>query len=142
MADSGATQAMSDVDHKAVRLRRYIDLVVEDKLSFTLLRAMAADISLTGMRILCDQYLSPKTRYLFTMKEHPNLEMRGEVRWVKPSGPSMFACGVLFLNLSPEVRDKLDRFLVAEHEYALAAAHTTHAPSPLGTMEQRLRPGG
>ncbi|MGH7683783.1 MAG: PilZ domain-containing protein, partial [Vulcanimicrobiaceae bacterium] len=63
-------------------MRRYIDLVVEDKLSFTLLRAVVADISSAGMRILCDQYLPPKTKYVFTMKQDPNLSVNGEVRWV------------------------------------------------------------
>ena len=123
---------ISEVDHKAVRLRRYIDLVVEDKLSFTLLRAIAADISSTGMRILTDQYLPPKTRYTFTMKQHPNLVCRGEVRWARPSAPNMFQCGVLFVDLSAEDRERLERFLIMERERAIIAgspAAATAAPA-------------
>jgi len=107
-------------DRKAVRLRKYIDLVVEDKLSFTLLRAVAADISSTGMRILCDQYLPPKTKYTFTMKQFPHIVARGEVRWVRPSAPNMHQCGVLFIELADDERQKLERFLVMEHERAMS----------------------
>src|SRR5581483_11845437 len=110
-----------ETERKAVRLRHYIDLVVEDKLSFTLLRAVAADISSTGMRILCDQYLPPKTKYLFTMKQYPHLAARGEVRWVRPSAPNMHQCGVLFIDLPDAERQKLERFLVMEHERAMSS---------------------
>lgn len=108
-----------ETERKAVRLRRYIDLVVEDKLSFTLLRAVVADISSAGMRILCDQYLPPKTKYIFTMKQDPNLSVKGEVRWVRPSAPNMHQCGVLFINLTEEELERLDNFLVMEHERAV-----------------------
>src|SRR5579872_7435703 len=100
MPEPVAGTSISDVDHKAVRLRRYIDLVIEDKLSFTLLKGIVADISSTGMRILCDQHLPPKTKYTFTMKQSPNMVVRGEVRWVRPSAPNMHQCGVLFITLS------------------------------------------
>lgn len=120
-----------DTERKAVRLRHYIDLVVEDKLSFTLLRAVAADISSTGMRILCDQYLPPKTKYLFTMKQYPHLAARGEVRWVRPSAPNMHQCGVLFIDLSEADRQKLERFLVMEHERAVLAASPAAATGQL-----------
>ena len=120
----------AESERKAVRLRKYIDLVVEDKLSFTLLRAVAADISSTGMRILCEQYLPPKTKYTFTMKQFPHIVARGEVRWVRPSAPNMHQCGVLFIELPDEEKQKLERFLVMEHERAMssppeAAATTT-----------------
>jgi len=127
---------ISEVDHKAVRLRRYIDLVVEDKLSFTLLRAIAADISSTGMRILTDQYLPPKTRYTFTMKQHPNLVCRGEVRWARPSAPNMYQCGVLFVDLAAEDRDRLERFLIMERERAIIAASPAAATAVPAPAEQ------
>ncbi|MGA3038816.1 MAG: PilZ domain-containing protein, partial [Vulcanimicrobiaceae bacterium] len=116
MSETPAGTTLSEADRKAVRLRRYIDLIVEDKLSFTLLKAVAADVSSTGMRILCDQYLPPKTKYLFTMKQDPNVATRGEVRWVRPSAPNIHQCGVLFIDLTDEDRDNLERFLIMERE--------------------------
>jgi hypothetical protein len=113
---------LASVDHKAVRLRRYINLVVEEKRTFTLVRAIAADISTTGMRILCDQFLHPKTHYLFTMKEHPNLVVKGEVRWIRPGAPGMYQCGVLFIDLSAEDASRLERFLIMERERAVIAS--------------------
>ena len=124
---------ISEVDHKAVRLRRYIDLVVEDKLSFTLLRAIAADISSTGMRILTDQYLPPKTKYLFTMKQEPSVVTRGEVRWVRPSAPNMHQCGVLFIDLPQEGRERLERFLIMERERAIIASSPAAATGQLNS---------
>ncbi len=119
MSETPTGTTLSEADRKAVRLRRYIDLVVEDKLSFTLLKAVAADVSSTGMRILCDQYLPPKTKYLFTMKQEPNVSTKGEVRWVRPSAPNMHQCGVLFIDLTEEDREKLERFLMMERERAI-----------------------
>lgn len=118
-------------ERKAVRLRRYIDLVIEDKLSFTLLKAVVADISSTGMRILCDQYLPPRTKYIFTMKQDPNLSVKGEVRWVRPSAPNMHQCGVLFVALTEEERGRLEEFLVMEHERAVLAGTPAAATGQL-----------
>ena len=124
----------SESERKAVRLRKYIDLVVEDKLSFTLLRAVAADISSTGMRILCDQYLPPKTKYTFTMKQFPHIVARGEVRWVRPSAPNMHQCGVLFIELADEEKMKLERFLVMEHERAMSSPPAAATTGPVSVV--------
>jgi hypothetical protein len=124
---------LTEADHKAVRLRRYIDLVVEDKLSFTLLRAVAADISSTGMRILCDQYLPPKTKYTFTMKQEPSVASKGEIRWVRPSAPNMHQCGVLFIDLAQTDRERLERFLIMERERAIIASSPAAATGQLAT---------
>lgn len=122
-----------ETERKAVRLRRYIDLVVEDKLSFTILRAVCADISSAGMRILCDQYLPPRTKYFFTMKQEPNLSVKGEVRWVRPSAPNMHQCGVLFVSLTEDERERLENFLVMEHERAVLAGSPAAATGQLRT---------
>ncbi|HWT07071.1 MAG TPA: PilZ domain-containing protein, partial [Xanthomonadales bacterium] len=81
----------------AVRLRKLIDVVVEDKLSFMLFRATIADISATGMRVISDQYLPKGTRYTFTFKRAPFFVLRGEVRWVRPQERETFQCGVHFV---------------------------------------------
>ncbi|GEM_PF-1741563 len=131
-----------ETERKAVRLRRYIDLVVEDKLSFTLLRAVVADISSTGMRILCDQYLPPRTKYIFTMKQDPNLAVKGEVRWVRPSAPSMHQCGVLFVSLTEEQRERLESFLVMEHERAILEGTPAAATGQLRVPAGAAPPSG
>jgi hypothetical protein len=77
----------------SVRLRKFIDVVVEDKLSFTLFRGAIADLSSTGMRLISDQYLPKGTRYTFTMKRAPMLTLRGEVRWVRAFERDTFQCG-------------------------------------------------
>jgi hypothetical protein len=144
MNETPTGTTISETDRKAVRLRRYIDLVVEDKLSFTLLKGVAADISSTGMRILCEQYLPPKTKYLFSMKQEPNVACKGEVRWVRPSAPNMHQCGVLFIDLEIEDRERLESFLMMERERAVlasspaAATGQLSAPPPGGSA----RPAG
>jgi c-di-GMP-binding flagellar brake protein YcgR len=99
-----------------VRLRKLIDVVVEDKLSFMLFRATIADISVTGMRVICDQYLPKGTRYTFTFKRAPFFVLRGEVRWVRPQERDTFQCGVHFVDLSDEDRRKLLSFLEIERQ--------------------------
>ena len=98
----------------AVRLRKFIDVVVEDKLSFTLFRGAIADISVTGMRVISDQYLPKGTRYTFTMKRQPMLIVRGEVRWVRAFERDTFQCGVLFVDMEEDERSKLQSFLEIE----------------------------
>src|ERR1700712_378028 len=100
-------------DH-SVRLRKFIDVVVEDKLSFTLFRAAIADISATGMRLISDQYLPKGTHYTFTMKRAPMLMTRGEVRWVRALERDTFQVGVQFVDMPDEDRRKLDSFLEIE----------------------------
>lgn len=98
----------------SVRLRKFIDVVVEDKLSFTLFRAAIADISATGMRLISDQYLPKGTHYTFTMKRSPFLTTRGEVRWVRALERDTFQVGVQFVDMPDEDRRKLDSFLEFE----------------------------
>jgi c-di-GMP-binding flagellar brake protein YcgR len=98
----------------AVRLRRFIEVVVEDKTSFTLFRAAVADISETGMRMISEQYLPKGTRYTFTMKRAPFLVARGEVRWVKSFERETFQVGVLFVDLPEDERKRLRSFVEIE----------------------------
>jgi c-di-GMP-binding flagellar brake protein YcgR len=98
----------------AVRLRKLIDVVVEDKISFMLFRATIADISATGMRVLSDQYLPKGTRYTFTFKRAPFFVLRGEVRWIRPQERDTFQCGVHFVDVSEEERRKLHEFVEIE----------------------------
>jgi c-di-GMP-binding flagellar brake protein YcgR len=100
----------------AVRLRRFIDVVIEDKLSFALFRAVAVDFSSTGMRIITDQYLAKNTKYTFTMKQQPALTLRGEVRWIRPAERDTFQCGVLFVDVSAEDRRRLESFIDFERQ--------------------------
>jgi PilZ domain len=100
----------------AVRLRHFIDVVVEDKLSFTLFRCAIADVSATGMRIIADQYLPKGTKYTFTMKKSPFLTLRGEVRWVRPFERETFQVGVLFVDVSDDDSRRLTMFLDLERQ--------------------------
>ncbi len=100
----------------AVRLRKFIEVVVEDKLSFMLFRAAIADISATGMRVISDQYLPKGTRYTFTFKRAPFFVLRGEVKWVRSQERDTFQCGVHFVDLSDEDRRKLLSFLEIERQ--------------------------
>ncbi len=101
---------------ETLRLRKLIDVVVEDKVSFMLFRATIADISVTGMRVISDQYLPKGTRYTFTFKRAPFFVLRGEVRWVRPQERETFQCGVNFVDLSDEERRKLLSFLEIERQ--------------------------
>lgn len=97
-----------------VRLRKYIDVVVEDRLSSMLFRGAIADISETGMRIIADQYLPKGTKYIFTMKRPPHLALRGEVRWIRDWEREKYQVGVLFVDVSEEDRKRLTSFLAME----------------------------
>ncbi|HEX3465602.1 MAG TPA: PilZ domain-containing protein [Candidatus Elarobacter sp.] len=98
----------------AVRLRKFIDVVVEDKASFTLFRAAVADISATGMRMISEQYLPKGTRYTFSMKRFPFLVARGEVRWVKAYERDTFQVGVQFVDLAEDDKRRLESFVEFE----------------------------
>ena len=100
----------------SVRLRKFIDVVVEDKLSFTLFRGAVADISATGMRVISEQYLPKGTRYTFTMKRAPFLTTRGEVRWIRAFERDTFQVGVLFIDMTDADRRKLESFLEFERQ--------------------------
>jgi c-di-GMP-binding flagellar brake protein YcgR len=97
-----------------VRLRKFIDVVVEDKLSFTLFRGAVADISATGMRVISDQYLPKGTHYTFTMKRAPFLVARAEVRWIRSLERDTFQAGVLFVDMPDDDRRRLQSFLDIE----------------------------
>jgi c-di-GMP-binding flagellar brake protein YcgR len=100
----------------SVRLRKFIDVVVEDKLSFTLFRGAIADISATGMRVISDQYLPKGTRYTFTMKRAPHLVARGEVRWVRALERDTFQVGVRFVDMPEDDRRRLQSYLEIERQ--------------------------
>jgi c-di-GMP-binding flagellar brake protein YcgR len=102
------------IDRNSVRLRKYIDVVIEDRLSSMLMRAAIADISDTGMRVIADQYLPKGTKYSFTMKSPPNLALRGEVRWIKEFERETYQVGVQFIDFDEEDRKRLTGFLEAE----------------------------
>jgi len=101
-------------NRNALRLRKYIDVVVEDPLSSMLFRAAVADISPTGMRIISDQYLPRGTKYTFTMKRAPFLALRGEVRWIRPFEKETFQVGVLLAFANEDERKRLSNFLEIE----------------------------
>ena len=108
---------MSESDKRiAVRLRKFIDITVEDALSSMLMRGAVADISHTGMRIIVDQYLPVGTKYTLTMKRAPFLKLRCQVRWVRAFQGDTYQVGVLVIDASEDDQKRLSSFL--EMEYA------------------------
>jgi hypothetical protein len=99
-----------------IRLRKYIDVVVEDPLAAMLFRGAIADISETGMRVIVDQYLPVGTRYTFTMKRSPFLRFRGEVRWIRSVAAESYHVGVLMVDASDDDRKRLTNFLDMERQ--------------------------
>ncbi|HEY9179957.1 MAG TPA: PilZ domain-containing protein [Candidatus Baltobacteraceae bacterium] len=99
---------------QGVRLRKYIDVIVEDRLSSMLFRGAIADISETGMRIIADQYLPKGTKYIFTMKSPPNLSLRGEIRWIRDFERETYQVGVQFIDVTDEDHKRLANFLDME----------------------------
>jgi hypothetical protein len=97
-----------------LRLRKYIDIVIEDQPSSMLLRAAIADISETGMRVIADQYLPKGTVYTFTMKSPPNLSLRGEVRWIRDFERETYQVGILLIDVAQEDRKRLENYLDVE----------------------------
>ena len=108
----------------ALRLRKYIPVTVEEKLTFTLFRASIADISATGARLITTEYLSRGTRWIITMKDTPHLTMKAEVRWVKmdqnprPGAAPQFQVGMQFLDLPPEDSHRIATYLDFEKQRA------------------------
>ncbi len=100
----------------ALRLRKFIEVVVEDKRSFTLFRAAIADLSATGMRLISEQYLPKAARYTFSMKRAPLLILKGEVRWVRTFERDTFQVGVQFVELSEDDQQRLASFLAFERQ--------------------------
>lgn len=99
---------------QGLRLRKYIDVVVEDRLSSMLFRGAIADISQTGMRLISDQYLPKGTKYSFTMKSPPNLTLRGEIRWIRDFERETYQVGVQFIEVTDEDQKRLANFLEME----------------------------
>ena len=114
MTDAQSAGEREEKRSLGVRLRKYIDVVVEDKLSSMLFRGAIADISETGMRVIADQYLPKRTKYIFTMKSPPNLSLRGEVRWIRDWQRDTYQVGVLFVDVTEEDRKRLASFLTME----------------------------
>ncbi len=104
-----------------LRLRKYIDVVVEDPLSSMLLRGAVADISPTGMRVIADQYLPVGTKYTFTMKRAPFLKLRGQVRWIRAFQGETYQVGVLIVDASEDERKRLTNFLELERQRLTAS---------------------
>jgi c-di-GMP-binding flagellar brake protein YcgR len=106
----------------ALRLRKYIPVSVEEKLTFTLFRASVADISATGARLITSEYLSKGTRWIVTMKDTPHLTLKAEVRWVKmdqnprPGANPQFQVGMQFLDMSPEESHRIRQYLDFEKQ--------------------------
>jgi c-di-GMP-binding flagellar brake protein YcgR len=106
----------------ALRLRKYIPVSVEEKLTFTLFRASVADISATGARLITSEYLSKGTRWIITMKETPHLTLKAEVRWVKmdqnprPGANPQFQVGMQFLEMNAEDSHRISTYLDFEKQ--------------------------
>ncbi len=106
----------------ALRLRKYIPVTVEEKLTFTLFRASIADISATGARLITTEYLSRGTRWIITMKDTPHLTIKAEVRWVKmdqsprPGAPPQFQVGMQFLDVPPDDTHRIATYLDFEKQ--------------------------
>lgn len=100
----------------ALRLRKFIEVVVEDKPSFTLFRAAVADLSPAGMRVISEQYLPKGSEYTFTFKRAPFLTVRGDVRWIRAFERDTFQVGVLFVGLTDEEQRRLQSFLEIERQ--------------------------
>jgi c-di-GMP-binding flagellar brake protein YcgR len=106
----------------ALRLRKYIPVSVEEKLTFTLFRASVADISATGARLITSEYLSKGTRWIVTMKDTPHLTIKAEVRWVKmdqnprPGANPQFQVGMQFLEMNAEDTKRLTTYLEFEKQ--------------------------
>jgi len=119
MTDAGRPSGaeLTDSDKRyGLRLRKYIDVVVEDPLSAMLFRGAVADISPTGMRIIADQYLPVGSKYSFTMKRNPFLKLRGQVRWIKSFTADTYQVGVLIVDATEDDRKRLTNFLDLERQ--------------------------
>jgi hypothetical protein len=117
MTDGRAPEPAGDDNKRyALRLRKFIDIIVEDPLASMLFRGAVADISPTGMRIIVDQYLPIGTKYTFTMKRNPFLKLRGQVRWIRAFQGETYQVGVLIIEASDDDSKRLTNFLDLEHQ--------------------------
>ena len=115
-AATSADESDSANKRYGLRLRKFIDIVVEDPFSAMLFRGAIADISPTGMRAMVDQYLPVGSKYTITMKRSPFLRMRGQVRWIRPSANETFQIGVQFIEVAPEDAKRLSTFIEIEQQ--------------------------
>lgn len=99
---------------RAVRVRKYIDVVVDDALSGRLIRGAIADLSQSGLRVIADQYLPVGTKYAFTMKRNPFLRLRGQVRWIRSFTTDTYQLGVAIIEASEDDSNILAKFLELE----------------------------
>lgn len=114
---SAAASEPDDADKRYnLRLRKYIDVVVEDPFSSMLFRAAVADVSPTGMRIIVDQYLPAGSKYTFTMKRNPFLVLKGQVRWIRAFTNDTYQVGILIVDATDEDRKRLTNFLEIERQ--------------------------
>ncbi len=100
----------------SVRLRKYIDVVVEDPLSAMLFRGAISDISLAGIRVIADQFLPVGTKYTFTMKRNPFLRLRGQVRWIRPFTGETYQIGIMIVDPAEDDVKRLTAFLEVEQQ--------------------------
>jgi hypothetical protein len=107
---------MNDDKRFNIRLRKYIDVIVEDPLAAMLFRGAIADISESGMRVIVDQYLPVGSKYTFTMKRNPFLRFRGEVRWIRSIADEAYHVGVLMVDAADADRKRLTNFLDMERQ--------------------------
>src|SRR5579863_4974322 len=116
MTDGQEPKSAGGDDNKrfSLRLRKYIDVTVEDPLSSLLFRGAVADISPSGMRIIVDQYLPVGTKYTFTMKRNPFLRLRGQVRWIRAFQGDTYQVGVLIVDATEDDNKRLTSFLDLE----------------------------
>ena len=113
----GPGENPSDDDKRfALRLRKFIDIVVEDPLASMLFRGAVADISPTGMRVIVDQYLPMGTKYTFTMKRNPFLKLRGQVKWIRAFQGDTYQVGVHIIEATEEDKKRLFNFLELERQ--------------------------
>ena len=126
MASEQPTATGEQAHPGSLRLKKYIPITVEEKLTFTLFRASIVDISATGIRIITSEYLSKGTRWVVTMKSPPNLTLKAEVRWVKsdsdpsarPGASPQFQVGMQFIEMSPDDQKRIASFLDFEQQRA------------------------
>jgi len=103
------------------RLRKYIDVIVEEPQSAMLMRGAIADISTGGMRIIVDQYLPVRGRYVVTMKRNPFLKVRCEVRWVKNFTNETYQVGMLIVDANEEDMKRLNSYLELESKRLMSS---------------------
>lgn len=118
MTDTAADNEGDKASDKrfAIRLRKYIDVVVEDPLAAMLFRGAVADISPTGMRIIADQYLPVGSKYSLTMKRNPFLKLRVQVRWIRPFTGETYQVGLQIIDMTDDDSKRLTNFIELERQ--------------------------